>query len=90
MKILGKLSAKGIVCSYRGTGGGYEITGEPKNITLYAVVEAAGGDYLFSRCLGNGYCCERGGELPCTYREVFMEVTDKVREVLESKTFDNL
>ena len=49
LKILRKLVHSGIIKSYKGAQGGYELALPPEKITLRTVVEAVEGPYHFSR-----------------------------------------
>lgn len=93
LKILRKLSTAGIVKSYKGAGGGYELALPPEKISLYDIVELVEGSYCFSRCVREEYVCsctDRSGGLPCAYRHVFGEITEKVSDMLKTQTFDKL
>lgn len=89
LKILRKLVSAGIIRSFKGTQGGYEIAKEPSEITLREVIETIEGTYSFCRCLSDGYCCTILGEdnKSCDFRDVYEEISDMVREKLESVTF---
>ena len=59
LKILRTLVSDGIVRSYKGAKGGYELAKPPKEITLRSVIEAVEGPYMISRCQGDAYSCQR-------------------------------
>lgn len=88
LKILRKLVAAGIVRSYKGTQGGYEINISPKDITLKMVIEAIEGTYCFSRCLAPDGVCNRDMSGKCSYQKAFCEITSVVRQKLDEYTFD--
>ena len=91
LKILRKLVSGGIVKSYKGVYGGYELTAELDKLSIYDVIELVEGEYRFSRCLSEEYSCNCGEEgLPCSYRAVFADVTETVKEQLKKQTFDKL
>ena len=52
LKILRKLVAQGIVRSYKGTQGGYELARAPQEIPLGEVIETVEGPITISRCVG--------------------------------------
>lgn len=90
MKILHKLGSAGIVESYKGTKGGYELSKTPSDLSLYDVVEAVEGTYMFSRCLDGHYNCNRAEKgLPCNYRMAFAKISDIVCEELKKLKFDD-
>ncbi len=89
LKILGKLVASGIVESYKGNRGGYELARAPKDITLKDIIEAVEGPYKLSRCVGTDGTggCNRGHEGSCVFRIVFGEITDDINARLASVDF---
>ncbi len=86
LKILHKLVSGGVVKSYKGSGGGYEIALKPEELSLYDIVELVEGTYRFSRCVGDGYSCSC--ELPCAYKKVFSDISEEVCKMLKKQTFD--
>lgn len=90
LKILRKLVASGIVKSYKGTQGGYELAKTPSEITLRDVIETVEGTYCLSRCLQEDYSCTRGMSGNCKYQKVFSEISEAVRTKLSSYTFADL
>lgn len=88
LKILHKLVSGGLVKSYKGANGGYEVACAPENISLYDIVELVEGTYRFSRCEGDGYNCSC--ELPCAYKKVFSNISEEVCKMLRKQTFDKL
>ncbi|MBQ8613155.1 MAG: Rrf2 family transcriptional regulator [Ruminiclostridium sp.] len=88
LKILRKLVSGGLVKSYKGAGGGYEIARSAAEISLYDIVELMEGTYRFSRCVGDGYSCSC--ELPCAYKKVFSNISEEVCAMLRKQTFDKL
>ena len=91
LKILRKLVSGGIVKSYKGVYGGYELTAPLDKLSIYDVIELVEGEYRFSRCLSDEYSCNCGEDgLPCSYRAVFADVTETVKEQLKKQTFDKL
>ncbi len=88
LKILRKLVASGIVKSFKGTQGGYELAKEPKNITLNDVIQTVEGTYYLSRCLHDDYSCSRGKSGICCYQKVFNEISEMVQDKLKAYSFD--
>ena len=87
LKILRKLVASGIVKSYKGTQGGYELAKAPSEISLMDVIETVEGKYHLSRCLSEEYSCDMGTSC-CQFRRVFDSISADVEKKLESYTFD--
>ncbi len=90
LKILRKLVAGGIVKSYKGAQGGYELAKAPKDVTLRDVIDSIEGKYYISRCLGNDFVCTQASSPCCTYQKVFKEVSDMVNSKLETYNFEDL
>lgn len=90
LKILCKLVAAGIVKSFKGTQGGYQINMEPNEITFRMVIEATEGTYYFSRCLAPNAVCSRNASGNCSYQNVFRDITDTVRKKLDEYNFADI
>ncbi len=92
LKILRKLVLGGIVKSYKGSSGGYELARTSKAITLLDVITAIEGTYKFSRCVGEGNDteCSRGRICDCIFRDVFGEITDVLNKKMASINFQDL
>lgn len=88
LKILRKLVAEGIVKSFKGTQGGYELARKPGEISLKDVIQTVEGKYCLNRCLSDEYACSRGMSAACRYRRVFESISDEVDKKLASYTFD--
>ena len=88
LKIMGKLAAVGVVTSFKGAHGGYELARPPAAITLRQVIEAVEGPYRFSRCVDGGYDCTHTSSCDCPFHAVFDDVTRTVVEKLDTVTFD--
>jgi Rrf2 family protein len=87
LKILRKLVAAGIVKSFKGTQGGYEIGRPLDEISLYDVIRTVEGDYVLTRCQEGGYEC--GRKSPCKFRKIFCDISRDVAEKLESHKFSD-
>ncbi|MCI9457761.1 MAG: Rrf2 family transcriptional regulator [Oscillospiraceae bacterium] len=93
LKILRKLVAGGIIKSYKGTQGGYELAREPKEISLNDVIETVEGPFYISRCLGGDYQCghnDTSSGCSCPFREVYDQISEDVSKRLKAFTFDML
>lgn len=87
LKILRKLVGGGIVKSFKGTQGGYEIAKDPREITLKDVIETVEGPYVLSRCVREGFSCSNPQMGPCRFNPVFKEISAIVNEKLASVNF---
>ena len=88
LKILRKLVANGLIKSFKGTQGGYELAKNPSEISLKDVIETVEGQYHFSRCLSEEYGCNRGMSGHCQFQRVFAQISEDVAKKLDSYTFD--
>ena len=89
LKILGKLVSSGIVESYKGNRGGYELARPASEITLKDVIDAVEGPYRLSRCVGEGGAgeCNRGASGCCTFQKVFHDISKSINEQLAAVNF---
>ncbi len=88
LKILRILAEKGIVNSYKGMKGGYELAKGTEQLSVYDIVTAIEGTYKFSRCLDEHYNCTRSAnELPCSYQRAFARISQNVCEELKKLKF---
>lgn len=89
LKILRNLVGCGIARSFKGTQGGYELNRPPAEITLRELLSAVQGEYVFSRCLG-GADCTKPNNTGCKVQRVFREISDMVKQKLDSVTIAEL
>lgn len=89
LKILHKLVHSGIVKSYKGAKGGYELARTASDINLRQVIEAIEGNYCLVKCTEPNYVCE-WQEAPglCAFRREFARISKQTNEELEKVTFD--
>ena len=89
LKILRKLVTGGLVRSYKGTKGGYELARPANEISLCDVIEVVEGPFALSRCVGEqNYSCNRDGGGPsCRFRQVYAEISEEVRRRLDEVRF---
>ncbi len=92
LKILGKLVSSGIVSSYKGNKGGYELAKPPKDVTLLEVITAVEGPYKLSRCVGNTDAsgCNFGDVSGCAFRYVFNDISRDINEKLAAVNFETI
>ncbi|MEG2403576.1 MAG: Rrf2 family transcriptional regulator [Oscillospiraceae bacterium] len=92
LKILGKLVQSGIVASYKGNKGGYELSRSPKDITLKDVITAVEGEYKLSRCIGADGAgeCNRGASGCCAFQKIFTDISSNINKQLEGVNFADI
>ncbi len=89
LKILRKLVAAGIIKSFKGTQGGYEIGRDPSEISLGEVIETIEGRYVLNRCVNGEYACTRHKSKCCQFQKIFREISEDVRDKLYSYKFSD-
>ena len=89
LKILRKLVMSGIVISFKGVQGGYELARKPACINMRQVIEAVDGPIAINRCVSDELSCSRTDtESRCYYYRIFADVSKTIRDKFESITFD--
>ena len=86
LKILRKLVAGGVVRSYRGARGGYEIAKPLDQITVYEILETIEGPFALNRCVLEGSDCNRVPDKKCPYHYLFEHLTDHIKAQLGGVT----
>lgn len=92
LKILRKLVAAGLVRSFKGTQGGYEIARPLTEITLRGVIEAVQGPYALSRCVdpSGEFQCSNPETGACCFHRIFADISAVVNSRLEAVRFSDL
>ena len=91
LKILGKLAGAGLVNSYKGMRGGYELARPADQITLKQVLDVIEGHaYAISRCLCEGEDCNRGLSGCCVFQNLWAQITSEVNQTLSGITFADM
>jgi len=81
-KILQKLSKAGIVKSFRGVNGGYQLDKHPSEISLLNIIESIEGPVLMNECAMNKKACDMSDS--CSVQPVWV----KIREIVEGTLSD--
>lgn len=88
LKIFRKLGQAGIVRSFKGVQGGYELARDPGEINLRQVIEAVDGPININRCMtGSLPCALLEDTRLCYYHTVFNELSKTIQDKLEGVTF---
>ena len=84
LKILRKLVLGGLVRSYKGANGGYELAGKPDEVTLKDVIELIDGEIAISKCLMEDHVCSKQGEMKsaCAVHRIFDAINRDVIQKL--------
>ena len=89
LKILRKLTLGGMVRSYKGAAGGYELVKPPSEISMGEIIECIDGPIQINHCLCNEFECTRvSSKGICNFRKVFGSVNRMIRTELYNVTLD--
>ena len=77
LKILGKLTDVGIVRSYKGAHGGYELNVNAAELRIIELIEAIEGPVKLSKCLECDYDCTRNPEKACCKMHIAFAAMNK-------------
>ncbi len=87
-KVLQMLTRAGLILSWRGNDGGFEILPAGQTATLRTVIEAVDGPLFLNVCVTSGRACNRHKHCPA--HPVWMEAQDSVLGVLDRRTIAQL
>ena len=90
LKILRKLAAAGVVQSFKGVHGGYQLAAPPEEISLGQAIQAVEGPYYFSRCLQDEALCSLKAAADCACHRIYAEISEMVRQKLDAVTFQDI
>ena len=86
-KILKKLENSGLVKSFRGPKGGYQLCKNPDDITLYDIVIAVEDDLSINACMKQGFACPMNlGGHHCGVHKEFCRIQDNIVSMLKEKS----
>lgn len=87
-KVLQQLVQRGLVASYRGAGGGFQLAVPPEKISLLEVVEMVEGPLQINLCLPGEASCDRKSW--CGAHPVWSQAQDALKKVLASASIAQL
>ena len=87
-KILQRLAKHGLVTARHGSGGGYQLARDPKDISALEVVSAVDGPQMITACITSHGTC--GQSVTCTVREPLRRVNDSILQVLRTITISQM
>ena len=89
LKILRKLASDGIVASYKGSAGGYELGIDPSRLSLGQIIECIDGPLEINHCLSEDFDCTRVGDKNiCRFRRIFSDISKEIRDKLYAIKLD--
>lgn len=77
LKVLKKLTAKGIVESFKGSHGGYQLSRKGSDLTVRDIIEAVEGEVCISKCLGQDHQCTKNPEKSCCKMHIAFAAINK-------------
>lgn len=84
LKLVPNLKNAGFLISFQGKNGGYALTLDPSEITLYDVIAAMNDDIIISECLHNPAACGRNYTDHCAVHNVFSGIQSELDKRLKS------
>ena len=87
-KILQTLIRHGVVRSYRGVGGGYQLAVDPARLSLYRLLEMVEGPLTLNLCAVSGDSCEFTEQ--CGVHDVWAVAQAQLRKTLEEVSIEEL
>ena len=87
-KVLQKLAKGGLVMSRHGSGGGYQLARDPREISAFEVINAIEGPLSITSCVTTHGECEQTPT--CTVREPLRRVNDSILQILKTVTISQL
>jgi len=87
-KILQRLVKAGVVKSFRGVKGGFQLSRQPKDISLLDVVEAIEGAVALNACAVDSSVC--GFSSTCGVHTVWLTLRQEVNELMKKHNFEEI
>ena len=85
-KIITSLNKDNYLKSQRGTDGGYKLSFQPKDYTIYDIVSRAEGEIAITSCLNNDFVCLKKEN--CRSYKLWGELNSVIVDFLKSKTLE--
>ena len=89
-KVLGKLTAAGLLSATRGIGGGVAFARPVARITLADIIEAVEGPIAMTQCSGSDEASDCALDAHCRVKPHMNRVSRTVRDALAGVTLDEL
>ncbi len=90
LKILGKLTSSDLVESFRGAKGGYVVSKNPEDISVYDIIEVLEGGIKVNGCFEDKSSCLPDKMALCGLRCRLEEVNKKIKNELKKITMNTL
>lgn len=86
-QLFSHLRKAGLIKSVRGTKGGYVLAKDPKDITVYEIMEVLEGPIEISDCIEDSTC---GNADCCASRLLWVRIKDSIEEIFKDTTLENM
>lgn len=87
-QVMFPLRTRGYIHTQKGSRGGYSLSKDPREITLYEIIQTVEGSLSPVACIDNPETCSRVAQ--CAMREVWSRLRDCISAELGSITLDTL
>jgi len=87
-KILQRLTAAGIILSFKGSCGGFVLARPAESITLLEVIQAVDGPIALNKCLLGNRSCDRQDS--CPFHPIWNDLQTSLQDCLRQVTFAKL
>lgn len=90
LKVLKRLKSAGIVCSYPGNTGGYELCHELSDISFWDILVTMEGTMKINPCLDNESACSRQASKSCPVRRFYCGLQTELQTRLQAITMEDI
>jgi FeS assembly SUF system regulator len=87
-KVLQRLAKCGLIISRHGSGGGYQLARDPREMSAFEVIDAIDGPLVITSCVTIRGECEQA--TTCTVREPLRRVNDSILQILKAVTISQM
>lgn len=87
-KVLQRLSKKGLIISQNGPKGGYQLTKDPKSITIGEIVKAIEGPIQMMDCTQEDHYCVQIDK--CSVRSPLTKIQQSIADLLDNITLEEM
>lgn len=87
-QLISPLKHAGLIQSCRGLHGGYQLSKDPKDITLREIIEVLEGNFALVPCVAEPSDCARMDF--CVVQEVWGEINQRIEKIFESYTLEDI
>ncbi len=86
LKIVPRLKDAGLIISYQGKKGGFELIKDPHEVTMFEIISSMEDGYIVNRCLVDPASCSRSATSHCKVHAALGELQMQINDALNSMT----